>query len=73
MAGAQIDIGLADKNGNLRKFLNCCREADEKGARIVRFPELTLIGYNGDSHTEIQPIGGLTGNGPNLFMTATNI
>jgi predicted amidohydrolase len=56
VAGAQIDIGLGDKAGNLRKALNCCREAAEKGARIVIFPELTLTGYNVDDHAEIAPL-----------------
>ena len=56
VAGAQIDIKLADKNGNMHKALNCCREAAEKGARIVIFPELTLTGYNVDDHAEIPPL-----------------
>ena len=56
VAGAQIDIGLADKAGNLRKVINCCREAAEKGARVVIFPELTLTGYNVDDHAEIPPL-----------------
>ena len=56
VAGAQIDIGLGDKAGNLRKALNCSREAAEKGARVVIFPELTLTGYNLDDHSEIPPL-----------------
>jgi predicted amidohydrolase len=56
VAGAQIDIGLADKDGNLDKALACCREAAEKGARVVIFPELTLTGYNVDDHAEIPPL-----------------
>ena len=56
VAGAQIDIGLADKAGNLHKTLNCCRKAAEKGARVVIFPELTLTGYNVDDHAEIPPL-----------------
>jgi predicted amidohydrolase len=56
VAGAQIDIKLADKAGNLRKALDCCREAAEKGARIIIFPELTLTGYNVDDHAEIPPL-----------------
>jgi predicted amidohydrolase len=56
VAGAQIDIGLADKAGNLHKALNCCREAAEKDARVVIFPELTLTGYNIDDTAEIPPL-----------------
>jgi NAD+ synthase (glutamine-hydrolysing) len=56
VAGVQIDIKLADKAGNLHKTLNCCREAAEKGARIIIFPELTLTGYNVDDHAEIPPL-----------------
>ena len=56
VAGAQIDIGLADKTGNLDKTLTCCREAAENGARIVIFPELTLTGYNVDDQAEIPPL-----------------
>jgi predicted amidohydrolase len=56
VAGAQIDIGLGDKAGNLRKALNCCREAAEKGAHVVIFPELTLSGYNVDDSAAIPPL-----------------
>ena len=56
VAGAQIDIGLADKDGNLDKALACCREAAENGARIVIFPELALSGYNVDDPAEIPPL-----------------
>ena len=56
VAGAQIDIKLADKAANLRKAINCCREAAEKGVRIIIFPELTLTGYNVDDHAEIPPL-----------------
>ena len=56
VAGAQIDIGLADKDGNLAKALTCCREAAGKGARVIIFPELTLTGYNVDGQAEI-PVG----------------
>jgi len=56
VAGAQIDIRLGDKAGNLRKALNCCREAAERDARVVIFPELTLTGYNYDDYAEIPPL-----------------
>ena len=56
VAGAQVDIGLADKDGNLDKALTCCREAAEKGARMVIFPELALTGYNVDDPAEIPPL-----------------
>ena len=56
VAGAQIDIRLADKAGNLHKALICCREAAEKGAHVVIFPELTLTGYNIDDTDEIPPL-----------------
>jgi predicted amidohydrolase len=56
VAGAQIDIRLGDRAGNLHKALNCCREAAEKDARIVIFPELTLTGYNFDDSAEIPPL-----------------
>ena len=35
VAGAQVDIRLGDKAGNLRKALNCCREAAGKGALTI--------------------------------------
>jgi predicted amidohydrolase len=56
VAGAQIDIGLADKDGNLDKALASCREAAGNGARIVIFPELALSGYNVDDPAEIPPL-----------------
>lgn len=56
VAGAQIDIRLADKAGNLHKALICCREAAEKGARVVIFPELTLTGYNIHDTDKIPPL-----------------
>ena len=56
VAGAQIDIKLGDKAGNLRKMTNCCRKAAEKGAHIIIFPELTLTGYNIDDPSEIPPL-----------------
>jgi predicted amidohydrolase len=56
VAGAQIDIRLGDKDGNLRKISSCCREAAANGARIIIFPELALTGYNFDDLAEIKPV-----------------
>ena len=56
VAGAQIDIELAERDANLDKALTCCREAADRGARVVIFPELTLTGYNVDDPAEIPPL-----------------
>ena len=42
---AQGQFGVGDINGNVQKILKFAREAKEKGANIVVFPELTLLGY----------------------------
>ena len=45
IAGAQIDIRLADKAGNLAKICEWIDLAGQRGAQWVIFPECALTGY----------------------------
>jgi len=45
IALAQINTIVGDVNGNAAKVLQYCEEAFAKGAALVIFPELTLLGY----------------------------
>ncbi|PAU67674.1 NAD+ synthetase [Bifidobacterium italicum] len=42
---AQIDTCVGDLDGNARKVLTFARRANEGGADVVVFPEMTLTGY----------------------------
>jgi predicted amidohydrolase len=45
VAGAQTDCALADKPANLAALTRRLREAADRGARLVVFPECALTGY----------------------------
>lgn len=45
LALAQIDTRLGDVEANLEKHLEVIREADQAGADLLIFPELSLTGY----------------------------
>lgn len=45
IALAQINTTVGDLDGNVSKILQYAREAEEWGAELVAFPELSLTGY----------------------------
>ena len=45
IALAQINCTVGDLNGNYNKVIEYIRKADNSGADIVAFPELTITGY----------------------------
>ncbi|MBF0594440.1 MAG: NAD+ synthase [Candidatus Omnitrophica bacterium] len=45
IALAQINTTVGDLDGNVRKVLDSCAAARERGADLVVFPELTTTGY----------------------------
>ncbi|HUO09120.1 MAG TPA: NAD+ synthase [Phycisphaerae bacterium] len=45
IALAQIDPTVGDIVGNLRKHLSVLKEAKSRGAEVVVFPELSILGY----------------------------
>ncbi len=45
LAGAQIDPVVGDVDGNVERILSSYREASERGAHLVVFPELAVTGY----------------------------
>ena len=45
IALAQIDPTVGDIVGNLRKHLSVLKEAKARGAEVVVFPELSILGY----------------------------
>jgi len=45
LALAQINTRLGDIDANLEKHLDLIREAEQKGADLIVFPELSLTGY----------------------------
>ncbi len=45
LAGAQIDPVVGDVDGNVERILGAYREAAERGAHLVVFPELAVTGY----------------------------
>lgn len=42
---AQINLLVGDIAGNAQRVLECSKEAQDKGADVIVFPELTLTGY----------------------------
>ena len=59
IAMAQIFCLDGDKSGNLVRIENALIEAKEKGAEIVLFPEMALVGWvNPDAHKLSKPIPG---------------
>ncbi|HYW69852.1 MAG TPA: carbon-nitrogen hydrolase family protein [Pyrinomonadaceae bacterium] len=56
IACAQIDCALGDPQTNLSKIVSSLREAAERDARIVMFPECALTGYAFDSLSEAVPV-----------------
>ncbi|HZD67460.1 MAG TPA: NAD+ synthase [Actinomycetes bacterium] len=45
LAGAQIDPVVGDVDGNVERILGGYRDAAERGAHLVVFPELAVTGY----------------------------
>jgi NAD+ synthase (glutamine-hydrolysing) len=45
LAGAQIDPVVGDVDGNVDRVLSAYREASDRGAHLVVFPELAVTGY----------------------------
>jgi predicted amidohydrolase len=56
---AQIFCLDSDRSGNLVRIENAVKEAQEKGAEIVCFPETSILGWvNPDAHERAYPIPG---------------
>src|SRR6202011_6369579 len=45
IAAAQIDVVVGDLSGNAERILDAYDAAEEAGADLVVFPELTITGY----------------------------
>src|SRR5437762_363026 len=45
IALAQINPTIGDFAGNLAKHLDCVKRAQEEGAQVVIFPEMSVLGY----------------------------
>lgn len=48
IGAASVSTLALDLEGNSQKIIGCLREAGEKGADIVLFPELCLTGYGAE-------------------------
>ncbi len=55
IAAAQIDVKLADREGNQARMLAKLESAAEQGAALVVFPECALPGYCFESLAEARP------------------
>src|SRR3954467_13294181 len=64
VACVQMDCEIGDKEANLQKITARLREAGERSARLVIFPECALTGYCFDSLEEAaqfaEPLDGLS-------------
>ncbi|MDT7655112.1 MAG: hypothetical protein QOI36_6523 [Pseudonocardiales bacterium] len=45
LALAQLNVTVGDIDGNTEKIVSWTRNAVERGAHVVAFPELALTGY----------------------------
>src|SRR5262245_45537340 len=55
IAAAQMDVKLADREGNLARMLAKLETAAKEGSSVVVFPECALPGYCFESLDEARP------------------
>lgn len=69
VAGVQMDIRLADRQGNLHRMRSFFERATDEGARLIVFPECAVTGYCYESLDEAMTVAE-TPDGPSVSEVA---